>query len=81
MWDLLSQPVVQAVLAVTFLFVALMIGYQVLVCLRPSTCKADTSVEELTNNFEEMRHDGEIDDQELRKIRAVLGKTQETRPG
>ena len=81
MWDLLSQPVVQAVLAVAFLLVALMVGYQVLVGLRPSTCKADTSVEELAHNFEEMRHDGEIDDQELRKIKAVLGKTQETRPG
>lgn len=81
MWELLSQPTVQAILAVAVLLVVVAVGYQVVVHLRPTTIKADTSVDHLAQNFEEMQLGGDIDADELRKIKAVLGKTQDSRPG
>ncbi len=81
MWDLLSQPNVQAALAVAIVLALSYTGFLVITRLRPSTSKADTNAADLTHNFEEMRLEGDIDDAELRKIKAVLGKTQDTRPG
>ena len=80
-WDWLSQPTVQAAFAVAALLVAVYVGIQVLSRLRASTCKADTSEEDLAQNFQEMRLGGDIDEAELRKIMSVLGKSQETRSG
>ena len=79
MWDLLDIPVVQAILGVTLLLVAIYVGYRVIVALRPSTSKADTSVHDLLNDFEEMQLEGDINAQELRSIKALLGNSQQKR--
>lgn len=76
MWELLSQPAVQAGLAVAILLVAVSVGYAIIVRLRPSTNNTDSSADELVANFEEMRLEGDIDESELRKIKSVLGKSQ-----
>ena len=74
MWDLLSHPVAQAVLAVAILLAAVYFGFKVLGRLRPSIHKADTSVDDLAQNFEEMQLEGDISEAELRRIKAVLGE-------
>lgn len=66
----------QAVLAVAVLLLVVYFAIQVLLYLRPSTSKAGTSAENLVENFEEMRSEGDIDEAELRKIKSVLGKSQ-----
>ncbi len=77
MWDWLSLPALQAVVAVVLLLAVIYSGLQALLALRPSTCKVVTNVEHLAQNFEEMRLEGDISDEELRNIKSVLGKTQE----
>lgn len=81
MWDLLSQPTVRAGLAVGILFVVVYAAIQVVSRLRPSNIKADTSVDELAQNFEEMRLEGDIDEAELRKIKTVLERSQDSHSG
>lgn len=73
MWDLLSQPVAQVVLAVAVLMTAVFLAFRVVGHLRPSTHKADTSAGELSKNFEEMQLEGDISEAELRRIKAVIG--------
>lgn len=75
MLEILQQPTVQAVLSVAIVLALVYAAIVVIGRLRPSTIKADTSVEDLAANFEEMRLEGDIDEAELRKIKAVLGKT------
>lgn len=75
MLEILQQPTVQAVLSVAIVLALIYAAIVVIGRLRPSTIKADTSVEDLAANFEEMRLEGDIDEAELRKIKAVLGKT------
>jgi hypothetical protein len=72
--EILQQPTVQAVLSVAGVLLVVYAAILIIGRLRPSTIKADTSVEDLAANFEEMRLEGDIDDAELRKIKAVLGK-------
>lgn len=81
MWELLSQPTTRAGLAVAVLLAIFYGCFVVITRLRPSTSKADTNVGDLSENFEEMRLEGDIDDAELRKIKAVLGKTLDTQSG
>ncbi len=81
MWDWLSNPTVRAVLAVAVLMVVIYGGIQVLSRLRGLTSKPDTNTDDLAKNFEEMRLEGDIDEAELRKIKAVLGKSQGPRAG
>lgn len=76
MLELFNHPTVQAILAVAVLLIVVYLGIFVLTRLRPSTIKADMSVEDLSANFEEMRLEGDIDEAELRKIKSVLGKSQ-----
>ncbi|MEM8734131.1 MAG: hypothetical protein AAGG44_07910 [Planctomycetota bacterium] len=76
MLELLNHPTVQAILAVAVLLIVVYLSILVLARLRPSTSKADMSVEDLAANFEEMRLEGDIDEAELRKIKSVLGKSQ-----
>lgn len=79
MWDLLSQPKVQALLSTLVLLIAMFVAYRIIEALRPSTSKDDTSDLALGRDFEEMQLEGDIDEEELRSIRAVLKKTQEKR--
>ena len=79
MWDWLSNPPVRSVLAVAVLMVVIYGGIQVISRLRDLTIKPDTNAEDLFKNFEEMRLEGDIDEAELRKIKSVLGKSQEPR--
>jgi uncharacterized membrane protein len=79
MLDLLNQPTVQAALGVAGLLIVIFVSYHVIVALRPSTSKDDMSDRDLASDFEEMRLGGDIDEQELRSIRAVLGRTQSKR--
>jgi len=81
MWELLSQPSTRAFMAVVVLLVVVYAGVWVLKGLRPSTSKADTSAYGLAQKFQEMQHEGDIDGSELRKIKAVLERTQDTRLG
>ena len=76
MSDFLGQPSVQALLSVAGLLVMVYGAYRVIEALRPSTSKADISDRDLASDFEEMRLEGDIDEEELRSIRAVIGKTQ-----
>ena len=78
MWDWLSYPSVRAVLAVAVVLVAVFGSIQLLSRLRAATIKPDTNHDDLAKNFEEMRLEGDIDEAELRKIKAVLGKSQES---
>ncbi|MFK7735514.1 MAG: hypothetical protein AB8B50_05790 [Pirellulaceae bacterium] len=75
MVEILQQPTVQAVLSIAVVLALIYAAIVIVGRLRPSTIKADTSVEDLAANFEEMRLEGDIDDAELRKIKSVLGKT------
>ncbi len=77
MADWLSLPTLQAVVGVVLLLAAIYGGLQATLALRPSTCKVDTCVDHLAQNFEEMRLEGDISDEELRNIKSVLGKRQE----
>ena len=79
MWDLLSQPKVQAVLSAAGVLIAIFVAYRVIEALRPSTSKDDTSGPDLARDFEEMRLGGDINEEELRSIRAVLEKTHDKR--
>ncbi len=79
MWDFLSHPTVQALLGVTVLFATIYVGIRVAKALRPATSKAAMNADSLAENFEEMRLQGDIDEGELRRIRAVLGETRDTR--
>ena len=75
LFDFVSQPVVQVVLAVAVLLAAGYLGFMVVARLRPSTNIADTSSDDFKANFEEMRLEGDISEAELRNIQAVLGKS------
>ncbi|MCR9291327.1 MAG: hypothetical protein NXI32_01325 [bacterium] len=77
-WDWLSYPAVRAVLAVLVVLVVVFGGIQLLIRLRAATIKPDTNHDDLAKNFEEMRLEGDIDEAELRKIKAVLGKSQDS---
>ncbi len=70
----------QAGLAVTIVLVAGYLAYYVVKYLRGATSKDDTSVGDLTLNFEEMRRDGDISEAEFRTIKSVLGKTHGSPP-
>jgi hypothetical protein len=77
MWDWISLPAVQVVAGTVIMLAVIYGGFKAIVALRPSTCIGHTNVEQLAQNFEEMRLGGDISDEELRNIRSVLGKTQE----
>jgi uncharacterized membrane protein len=79
MWDLLSQTKVQAALAAASLLLVLFVAYRVIEALRPSTSKDDTIDRDLSQDFEEMRLGGDINEEELRSIRSVLEKTHDKR--
>lgn len=79
MWEVLSPHAVQAILAILGLMVVVFVGFQVLTALRPSTSKADTSPPSLGQDFEEMYLEGDVDAEELRRIKTVLGKQETTR--
>ena len=69
----------QAGIAFIVLLVVVYAAFQVIFRLRPSTSISDTSGDNLVQNFEEMQLEGDIDEEELRKIKSVLGKTQDKR--
>lgn len=72
-----SDSVVQAVLGLVVLSILTAIAYFVLAKLRDSNTDDQQIEDVLRKNFEEMRSEGDIDDQEFRKIKALLagGKT------
>lgn len=77
MWDLLSKPTAQAIISVIVLMVVVFVAVKVVTRMRGLTRGSDISDNDLAENFEEMLAEGEIDEAELRKIRAVIGKTQD----
>ncbi len=79
MWDLLSQTKVQAALGTVGLLLVLFMAHRVIEALRPSTSKDDTVDRDLGQDFEEMRLGGDINEEELRSIKAVLEKTHDKR--
>jgi hypothetical protein len=74
MWDLLGHPTVRAVLVIGFVLVVAYFGFQVIFALRPNTSTADTSPTDLLSDFEEMQSGGDINEEELRNIKSVLGR-------
>lgn len=77
MWDLLAQPTVRSIIVVVIVLVVAYIGIQVLFALRPKTSTADINPTGLMTDFEEMQSAGDINEEELRNIRAVLGRNQQ----
>ena len=77
MGDWLRHPATQTVLGIGVVLVASYYGFRILMALRPSTSKADTSATDLVGDFEEMQTAGDISAEELRNIRAVLGRNQQ----
>lgn len=78
MWGWLESPVTQAILGLAVLSVVILGAYQLILRIRPSTDTSDMNASDLDENFEEMLVEGDIDEAELRRIRSVLGKSQET---
>lgn len=76
MMDWLTQPAVEAAVALGLVGAVVYIGYRVAIALRPSTSKADTNADNLAQNFEEMQLEGDISAEELRSIKSVLGEIQ-----
>lgn len=76
MSDLLRPTALQAILSVLGLLIVMYAAFRVIERLRPSTSKDDMSDDDLVGDFEEMQLEGDINEEELRSIRAVLGKTQ-----
>jgi uncharacterized membrane protein len=70
--DVLSDPVVQSVLGVVILLVISAVALFALSRLRDSNTDNQRPEELLAKNFEEMRSEGDIDEQEFRKIKALL---------
>ena len=81
MLEFVSQSNVQATVGIAVLSVVVYFGIQVAIRLRPTTIKPDTNIDALSQNFEEMQLEGDIDEAELRKIRAVIGKTHDANAG
>lgn len=79
MWDLLSQTKVQAALGTASLLLVSFVAYRVIEALRAATSKDDTIDRDLRHDFEEMRLGGDINEEELRSIKAVLEKTHDKR--
>jgi hypothetical protein len=67
-----SDPVIQAVLGLLVLSMVTMVAYFALSKLRDSNIKDRSTTHLLEENFEEMRSEGDIDEQEFRKIKALL---------
>jgi|LakMenEpi03Aug12_release.lakeMendotaPanAssembly.Ray.scaffolds.fasta_scaffold64327_4 hypothetical protein len=67
-----SDPVVQSVLGVLVLLIVSAIAVYYLAKLRDSNTETQQLDELLRKNFEEMRSEGDIDEQEFRKIKALL---------
>ncbi|MCU0709884.1 MAG: hypothetical protein MUF23_16505 [Pirellula sp.] len=67
-----SDSIVQAVLGLVVLSVLSAIAYFALAKLRDSNRDDQQLDDVLRKNFEEMRSEGDIDDQEFRKIKALL---------
>ena len=70
----MTSTTIQAVLAALGLMVLLYVGYRVILALRPSISIDDSSPSTLLSEFEEMRFEGDINEEELRSIRAAAGK-------
>lgn len=68
----LSDPIVQAVLGVVLLLVICAIAVFALSKLRDSNTDNQQTEELLRKNFEEMRTEGDINELEFRKIKALL---------
>jgi hypothetical protein len=79
MWEFASPSAWQATLSIAALMAVVYTGFHVAIRLRPTISKPDTSDAALAENFEEMRLEGDIDEAELRKIKAVLGRIQKSR--
>ncbi|MFN6129636.1 MAG: hypothetical protein ACK6DC_08030 [Planctomycetota bacterium] len=69
---LFTNTVFQAVLGLLVLSLVTIAAYFVLAKLRDSNMKDQPITDLLEKNFEEMRSEGDIDDQEFRKIKALL---------
>jgi len=67
-----SETVFQAVLGLLVLSVVTVLAYFALAKLRDSNMKDRPITHLIEKNFEEMRSEGDIDDQEFRKIKALL---------
>lgn len=78
MWDLLNHPTVQACLSVVLILAIACAGYWVAKAVRPAIGIADTNDDGIAQNFAEMQREGDISEAELRRIKAVLGKSQQT---
>jgi hypothetical protein len=69
---LFSDPVIQAVLGLLILSIVTMVAYFALSKLRDSNTKDRSITRLLEKNFEEMRSEGDINEQEFRKIKSLL---------
>ena len=79
MWELLNQRHFWIALNVLGLATVLIVAYVVIMAIRRLTSTNATDNRPLAQDFEEMRLEGDINEEELRSIRAVLEKSQTKR--
>ena len=73
---LAAHRYVEAVIVVAIVLAVAYVGFRYLSYLRPKTSKDDTSPTDLLSDLEELRSGGDISEEELRSIKAVLGRNQ-----
>lgn len=80
MWETLSQPAVQAAISMAVLLAVVFVAFQVAKRLRDATRTSDMNVGDLAQDFEQMQAGGDLDEAELRRIKAVIGKKHGSEP-
>ena len=79
MSELLTQKQLQVVLSLVLLTGVVVVAYYIIASVRRAISTSDTGNNDLASDFKEMRLEGDIDEEELRSITAVLEKTQTKR--
>ena len=74
MLDFFQQTTFRAMLAGVFLMGAVYVAFHLISVLRHAIRTDDTNDRNLAEEFEEMRLSGDIEEEELRSIKAVLEK-------
>lgn len=74
MWEMFSHPAFQAAISVAVLLAVVFVAFQVAKRLRDATLTGDMNMLDLSQDFEQMRAEGDLDEAELRRIKAVIGK-------
>jgi len=72
MWDLLTDPIGQAVIVVSIGCMLFAIGVYILAKIRPKSIQSEPKTEDLLRKFSETHREGELSDSEYRNIKTSL---------